>query len=252
MPEPTRISASSCSLPGQEVDRGWPCPLACCPQGRAFQCSCSPWLWPKIEASFIHPEQGLSQDLSFAEIPRRFGGAPAPSPPIPARRPAPPLPAPLPRRDRSLRIPLPCGHTVLRASGQSAPAAACGGGRRVRVRRCGGSGAAPRALRARSLGSPFASVSTRGYRWAECLRMAGEVEMQKQKQGRASQAPSQVTRDRPLPRAHVGASGAGSTKHTTGPTVPQGDASRAQECEGGILSAGSSGRSKPSLSLPRG
>ena len=155
-------------------------------------------------------------------------------------------------RDRSLRIPLPFGHTVLRASGQSAPAAACGGGRRVRVRRCGGSGAAPRALRARSLGSPFASVSTRGYRWAECLRMAGEVEMQKQKQGRASQAPSQVTRDRPLPRAHVGASGAGSTKHTTGPTVPQGDASRAQECEGGILSAGSSGRSKPSLSLPRG
>lgn len=46
--------------------------------------------------------------------------------------------------------------------------------------------------------------------------------MLKQKQGRASQAPSQVTRDRPLPRAHVGASGAGSTKHTTGRTGRQG------------------------------
>ena len=143
-----------------------------------------------------------------------------PSYPSPQARPS--AASPAPQADRSLRIPLPFGHTVLRASGQSVPAAACRGGRRVRVRRCGGSGRAPRTLRARSLGSPFASVSTRGYRRAGCRRTAGEVDMLKQKQGRASQAPSQVTRDRPLPRAHVGASGAGSTKHTTGRTGRQG------------------------------
>lgn len=250
------ISASSRSLPGQEVDRGWPCPLACCPQGRAFQCSRSPWLRPKIAASFIHREQGLSQDPSFAEIPRRFGGAPASPPPPPAS-----YPSPQARPSAAGRSPggagasasrCPLGTRCARASGQSAPAAACGAGRRVRVRRCGGRGAAPRTSRARSLSSPFASVSTRGSWRSGCLRVAGEVEKQKQRQGRASQAPSQVTRDRPLPRAHVGASGAGSTDHSSGRTGRQGDASRAREGEGGVLSAESSGRSEPSLSLPRG
>ena len=232
------------SLPGQEVDRGWPCPLACCPQGRAFQCSRSPWLRPKIAASFIHREQGLPQDLPSQ---KSHGGLEAPPHPPHPRLLSQPAGPPLHCRPRSpggtaasaSRCPL--GTRCARASGQSAPAAACGAGRRVRVRRCGGRGAAPRTLRARSLSPPFASVSARGYWRPGCLRMAGEVEKQKQKQGRASQAPSQVARDRPLPRAHVGASGAGSTEHSSGRTGRQADASRRGRARAGLFPQGPQG-----------